>query len=329
MTDDLTPDAISELASGYLDDELTTDERARVEGDPDLLAEVDRVREVRAVIGDLEPPPISLREEHLAAALDAWDRLPEAERTAAGRDATPRRLGRNATPAEGAVAAGAASITAPPPRRGDRRRSWSTAWMGAAAAAMLVVAGAAVVIQGTGGDDDSGDETTAVEESADAEDAPTEAADAGGADDQARDATAALGELADGDQAEAAEVIADNVPDTGIDTGIDTPAPPIDVPLEEIDDAEQLAIFASDAVDAPVAPATEDGTEPADGESPDAGSTDAGSLLELRQCATVDVLVGPASYRGQPVVVGIDTDRDLAFAHDLVDCTEVARVRLP
>jgi len=42
MTDDLTPDAISELASGYLDGELTADERAMVEHDATLLAEVDR-----------------------------------------------------------------------------------------------------------------------------------------------------------------------------------------------------------------------------------------------------------------------------------------------
>src|SRR6056297_1762659 len=322
MTDDLTPEATSELASGYLDDELTADDRALVEHDDALLAEVDRIRQVRALLGDVEPPLISVREEHLAAALDAWDRLPEAERAGTGRDGTPRRLSRDSTPAAGAVAAGAASITTP--RRADRRRSWSTAWMGAAAAAMLVVAGAAVVIQGTGGsDDDSADDAGVLESAADtasSDGAGTEA-ESSLSDEEARDATAALGELAGGDQSDAAEIVAENLPESSLDTGIDTPAPPIDVPLEEIDGTEQLAIFASDALGAPTAPDTA-----TDGE---ADATEEGSLFDLRQCGTVDVLVGPASYRGQPVVVGIDSGRDLAFAHDLVDCTEVARVRLP
>ena len=39
MTDDLTL-----LASAYLDGEATPDERARVEADPALLAEVERLR---------------------------------------------------------------------------------------------------------------------------------------------------------------------------------------------------------------------------------------------------------------------------------------------
>ena len=83
-----------------------------------------------------------------------------------------------------------------------------------------------------------------------------------------------------------------------------------------------MAFFASDAIDAPVA--SDIGTSGGVTES-----AEADSLFDLQQCGTVDILVGPASYRGRPVVVGIDASRDLAFAHDLVDCTEVARVRLP
>lgn len=329
MTDDLTPDAIDELASGYLDGELTADERALVEGDAALLTAVDRARQVRAVLGDVEPPPISLREEQLAAALDAWDRLPESERTGAARDATPRTLARDSTPAEGAVAAGAASMVAPPHRRGRRRRSWSTVWMGAAAAAMVVVAGAAVVIQGTA--DDAGDEAADTAESAEPDAASAEPAAAEGdaesgadlSDEQLRDATAALGELAGEDGADAAEIVEENLPEDALGTDVDAPAPPTDVPLEELADGEQLAIFASDALGAPTAPSTGDDAGTAEDE------TDDGSLFDLRRCGTVDVLVGPASYRGQPVVVGIDSGRDLAFAHDLLDCTEVARVGLP
>ena len=43
MADDQQPDA-AELASAYLDGEATADERARVEADPILLAEVERLR---------------------------------------------------------------------------------------------------------------------------------------------------------------------------------------------------------------------------------------------------------------------------------------------
>ena len=42
MNDDLTL-----LASAYLDGDVTADERARVESDPQLLGEVERLRSVR------------------------------------------------------------------------------------------------------------------------------------------------------------------------------------------------------------------------------------------------------------------------------------------
>ena len=101
MNDDLTL-----LASAYLDGDVTADERARVEGDPDVLAEVDRLRSVRALLGDVATPQISVREAHLAAALGAWERLPEAERSGARRDGTPVGI-------DAAAVAGAASVTAP------------------------------------------------------------------------------------------------------------------------------------------------------------------------------------------------------------------------
>ena len=309
------------LASAYLDDELEADERARVEADDGLMVQVARLRDVRALLGDVEPAAISVRERQLATALDAWDRLPAGERSG---DATPRSIGRAGADVDGAGAAAAASIATPSTRRARARRPVSTAWMGVAAAAMLVVAGGAVVWQSM--DDDDATEVSFD----DASESADQSADAAATDeavedsDAARDATAALGELAGGDPAEAAEIIAEAIPEGGLDTGIDTPAPPIDVPLEELSDTDQLAIFAADAVGAPVA---------APAASPEGeGSSDAASdvlPLELRTCGSVDLLVGPASYRGREVVVGIDLGRDLAFAHDLVTCTEVARVRLP
>ena len=65
---DLTPDPDDELASAYLDDEVTADERARVEGDPVLQARVARLQ--------------AARDELVAAAID----FP----SATARDATIR-----------------------------------------------------------------------------------------------------------------------------------------------------------------------------------------------------------------------------------------------
>ena len=117
MNDDLTL-----LASAYLDGDVTVDERARVEADPALLVEVDRLRYVRALLADTEPSSISVRESLLANALDAWDRVP-----------------------------------APPVSLAERRRATTNRrLLGAAAALMLVLAGG-VVLQtfSSGTDDDS------------------------------------------------------------------------------------------------------------------------------------------------------------------------------
>ena len=55
MNDDLTL-----LASAYLDGDVTADERARVEADPELIAEVERLRYVKVLLADTEPSPISV-----------------------------------------------------------------------------------------------------------------------------------------------------------------------------------------------------------------------------------------------------------------------------
>jgi CII-binding regulator of phage lambda lysogenization HflD len=56
MNDDLTF-----LASAYLDGNITPAERVQVEGDIDLLAEVERLRQVRAVLGSTETTDFSPR----------------------------------------------------------------------------------------------------------------------------------------------------------------------------------------------------------------------------------------------------------------------------
>ena len=305
MNDDLTL-----LASAYLDGDVTADERVRVEGDPDVLTEVDRLRSVRALLSDVEAPQISVREAHLAAALGAWERLPEAERSGARRDVTPAGI-------DAAAVAGAASVTAPTPLSSRRRtsRTSSTRWLtGAAAALVLVLAGGVALQLST--DDDTDDAASSAEAEIDA-----------------TEALAASGEAADPAADRAADEVA---PDGGagdagveLDTGIDNAAPPGEnVGLDELENLTDLADFAAAAVGAPVAPDVPAATSaPSDEELSEAETFLAEA--ELPRCLGVDIIVGPAVYGGVPVVVGIDEGRNLAIAYRAATCAEVARVRLP
>ncbi len=121
MNDDLTL-----LASAYLDGDVTVEERARVEADPALLVEVDRLRYVRVLLANTEPSSISVRESLLANALGAWDRVP----------------------------------AAPIPLAERRRTNTNRRLLGAAAVLVLVLAGGVVLQTFTSGtDDDSASQT--------------------------------------------------------------------------------------------------------------------------------------------------------------------------
>lgn len=156
------------LASAYLDGEVTPEERAQVEASQEVLAEVERLRQVRAVLGaTTEPPPISVREEHLAAALDVWDRMPETERAG------------EVTPSAGMDAAAAAAISTPAPtslssRRDRRSGRGTTKWLLGAAAGLAVIAGAGVVLQGLGSSSDNDSAGDASEAEAPAEEPASE-----------------------------------------------------------------------------------------------------------------------------------------------------------
>ena len=192
MNDDMTL-----LASAYLDGDVTADERVRVEAEPALLAEVERLRYVRVMLADSEPSPISVRESLLANALDAWDRIP-----------------------------------APPTSLADRRRTTTNRrLLGAAAALVLVLAGG-VVLQtvSSSTDNDSvshsaSDATNPSELAALAE--STEKADAAiAADEMAPPALATADESTDADGAEL---------DTGINDAappIETELEQLDTPEE-------------------------------------------------------------------------------------------------
>lgn len=286
-------DDLPQLASAYLDGDVTADERARVENDSTVLAEVDRHRSVRALLGDVEPQAISVREAQLATALEVWDRLPERERT------------------------GAASVTAPTPLSGRRRsgRTTSTRWLtGAAAALVLVLAGGvALQLSSTSSDDASSEEISNSDEAG----ALTATARSDGA------------EAAGRELPEAASESADEAP-LELDTGIDNAAPPGEnVGLDQLENLTDLADFAAAAVGAPISP---DDVPAATSAAGDEDLSEAETFLaeaELPRCLGVDIIVGPAVYRDVPVVVGIDEGRNLAIAYRAATCAEVARARLP
>lgn len=64
-----------ELASAYLDGAASDDERARVEGDSEMLAAVEELRAISAAVADAEPPSASVRDGAIAAALAAFDEI--------------------------------------------------------------------------------------------------------------------------------------------------------------------------------------------------------------------------------------------------------------
>jgi hypothetical protein len=312
MNDDLTL-----LASAYLDGDVTAGERARVEADPDVLAEVERLRYVRVLLADTEPSPISVRESLLAHALDAWDRIPNAQRTGASRDATPRTLRRGVDPA---TAAAAASITAPTSLADRRRATTNRRLLGAAAAIVLILAGGIVLQTVSFGSDDDSVSQTAGDATNPTDVGALESADGA-------EAVTAADEASPSAQIPAA---AASGPDDGaqLDTGIDNAAPPTETDLEQLSTPEELAIFASDAIGAPRDPDVPAATSaPIDDRLTD--SQQAILELEWPLCLGADYVVGPARYGTTDVVVGVDESRELALAYEAEDCREVARARLP
>ena len=115
----------------------TPAERAQVDSDPTALMEVERLRQVRAVLSLTDSASISTRERHLATAFEVWDRMPTSEFS---RDATPAG-------AESAAAAGQASITSPTSPTVWRQRSSSNRLL-VLAAGLVVVLGGGVAARG-------------------------------------------------------------------------------------------------------------------------------------------------------------------------------------
>jgi hypothetical protein len=313
----------SSLASRYLDGDVTVDERARVEGDPGLLAEVSQLRVIRALLAERDEPVISVRERHLATALDAWDRLPDAERTGALRDATPDGV-------DGAAAAGLASMSAPArSRTGARRRFQSTTWLGAAAAGLVIVLAGGLILRPGSSNDDTASSATADTQALSAAGAESSAS----ADDALR-VESDLEEASADAAAPSAEAPTELGSDVDTDLAEESP-PPDDGALEVLTSPDDLAVFASNAFDAPSSAELPEGVTvvtdaPVATErgAPTGSGDDGEATDELRLCLGADRVVGLASYDGQTVVVAIDDGNSLALAYLAANCTEVARASL-
>lgn len=313
MSDDLTDEQLL-LASAYLDDDVTSAERARVDADPNLAAAVDRLRLVRTALGEQSVTAISTRERHLAAALDAWDRLSDGERTGDHSGGVTRAS------AESAAAAGAASVTAPTPLA-ERRLKKTPGWVLTAAAAVLVVAGGALVVQRILTDSGATESSDATEASAEpvpldvaAVEAPVEEA---------------VNEAFD--EAPAAELGVDS-PEPRIDDIVDinSPARLAEVAAQILAGEALLdtADLATEAADAP-ASGQSASEEPADGT--ELGATDAITARDFT-CGLVDRIIGEAEYGTgldlEPVAIGVDEAETEVIAFRVETCDIVASAPL-
>jgi hypothetical protein len=296
MTDDLIL-----LASAYLDGEATPDERALVEADPSLLQEVERLRTARTALLDaagFERPGDAAREAAIAAALTAWD-FAALEPTGSTAGSSP------------AVSSGPTVVPF------VRRHSFSTRWLTAAAAVAAVVGLGVVVAQFGSGD--GNDESAAF----DVATADTELSAESRTEFEQIEAPAGTeGALFSGDDA-ADEAAAEAAPDADAAGAADAPnaAPEgtstlesAAVPEASLESPEELGVFAADAKTA-----AEDGIarDTLARPCPDEAFDD------------IDTYIAMGTYLGRPVLVGIDDERERAFAVDPDTCTIVAEAPLP
>ncbi|MEM8621298.1 MAG: hypothetical protein AAGF73_16395 [Actinomycetota bacterium] len=321
------------LASAYVDDQLDDATRATVESDDELMLLVRSMSSTRALLADTDQAPISVRERHLAGALDAWERLPDAERSGTRRDQTPAGV-------DGAAAAGAAAVSAPPTSLRQRRGRNNVRWLSAAAAALVLVLAGGLIVQTVADTDDS-------DQALSTDDATSDTLAAG--DSESRSVTESADALATTPAVDATveasgevEVFAGDagdssvLPEEAVDesdtllTGPNDLGPPPDTDLESLQSPADVAAFAAAAVDAPRAPDVEtDTTQVATDDAQTEVETDLPNLAAEPLCGAVDVVVGRAFYVGQLAVIGIDQATEVAFAHLPETCTELVRAALP
>lgn len=143
-----------ELASAYLDNEVTPDERAVVEADPQLLARADEFSGVRASLADTDVSSFDF-DALMSGALAEYDTVIAAGASMASADTPdePSTATVTAIADPGDSSAGRAVTSLADARRRKERRSG--VW--AALAAVAVVAGGVVLVSRVGGSESKKD----------------------------------------------------------------------------------------------------------------------------------------------------------------------------
>lgn len=290
-----------ELASAYLDDEATPDERVTVEADAGLLARVEAFRAVRTELGlDVSLVDAAERESALAAALAVF----------AARSAAPDEAAAVSPPADFAVAA---------ERAAARRRRPARWWKPVAAVAGAAAIGVAA-ISGVSNLSASDDDATTAEVPAASEPAPDQAdaerATAADEESSGGGAPATIGEIDDAASAEAGPL------------SESTAAPAEQLPMTSdgsavIDSTEQLAAYAAELADG-LAPSDATTMTETTAAAAQAGTDDAG-------CPELGVWVATVTWQGEPgelYVATSDSGERVATVAG-VDCGALVSVPLP
>jgi hypothetical protein len=249
MTDERDPDAELdlELASAYLDGEVTAEERAVVEGDPALLIEVDRLRRLRDELAEARPAPAAARDAAIAAAMTVFDESPgNVVDLAAARRRTRWIQGLSAAAAVAIVAAGAVVIAT---RNGDEGDVADENAAVPATTAAQMTSGAARDTQATATETDESAGAAAAQTAAEFQATTTTTAPAAAAAPAVAPTTAPVAaDAADEVVAEAPPVLraADDLAEIADD--VDPTPPSLDVIVDECENARLLpdAIYLTD-----------------------------------------------------------------------------------
>jgi hypothetical protein len=326
---DMTDDdfILDELASAYLDDEVTADERAAIEADPSALARVEALRSVRVTLqADVGEVDGDVLEAALATALAAHRVAPGGESTATvGPDAGPSGGPSDVTPVEPPVDLAAA-------RRRRAGRIWKPVLAVAAAAAIGVgaISGVANLAADGGGDDSASEaavplaasDTPAADTDAeitdDAAGAAPAASEAGsdpaqGAGDATRETISEIG-VADVENAPAVSTQPDAAAAGDTTESTEATSTQAAVAAPALTTEQQLAAFSAE-------------TEPrtAAAPAPEASSSS--------PCPDLGYPAGAVVWQGTPgeLYLNIPTDEDSPAVATVatVDCVVLVSVRFP
>lgn len=288
---DLDPlDPLDDLASAYLDDEVTPEERARVEQDPELVRRVARLRQVRERLLDVSPVDPAERRDTLAAALAVFDTV------AVGTTEPVERPEPAVVPLPDLAAA----------RLRRARRTRAAQWLGAAAAVGILGVGITRLGDDASMSADDTDQAATVEESELS--AATESAEAG-SDQAVITAIPGAADVAPAEQDAAEDTVAAfeaTEPAAGQSR--------LDVP-QLVTDADLAAFVATLG-------------EASGGSDATAPAAETEILTTFAACEVPGgELVGPVRWQGTDAVLGVVPDRDAPQRAIVLDALSCAVLR--